>query len=150
MHSYLRAVGFSDISKKDLYRLVDDVIHNYDEKIVVDEDDNHRLFAEMSKSFGYDCGITVCGEYDENDEFQMEYYFPFFRGTGITTREDVMVERRSEKENFSGACDDVRIGVTLIFYLANAGKYLREKYAGNAGSQTSSVTLSAQIGRAHV
>lgn len=143
MHSYLRAVGFSDISKKDLYRLVDDVIHNYDEKIVVDEDDNHRLFAEMSKSFGYDCGITVCGEYDENDEFQMEYYFPFFRGTGITTREDVMVERRSEKENFSGACDDVRIGVTLIFYLANAGKYLKEKYAGNGSSQTASVTLSA-------
>ena len=109
--------------------------------MIVDED-NHRLFAEISKSFGYDCGITVCGEYDENDEFQEEYYFPYFRGTGITTREDVIVERRSEKECFSGACDDVRIGVTLIFYLANAGKYLSEKYKNSIDDKRTTVTLS--------
>lgn len=142
MHSYLRAVGFSDISKKDLSELIKEIVQNYDEKMVVDED-NHRLFAEISKSFGYDCGITVCGEYDEDDEFQEEYYFPYFRGTGITTREDVMVERRSEKECFSGACDDVRIGVTLIFYLANAGQYLTEKYKGALNQGRTTVTLSA-------
>lgn len=142
MHSYLRAVGFSDISKKDLTELIKEIVQTYDEKMVVDEDD-HRLFAEISKSFGYDCGITVCGEYDEDDEFQEEYYFPYFRGTGITTREDVMVERRSEKECFSGACDDVRIGVTLIFYLANAGQYLTEKYKGALNQGRTTVTLSA-------
>lgn len=140
MHSYLRAVGFSDFSKKAMSELVKDIVRNYDEKMVVDED--HHLFAEMSKSFGYDCGITVCGEYDEDDEFQEEYYFPYFRGTGITTREDVMVERRSEKECFSGACDDVRVGVTLIFYLANAGQYLNVKYKGTANRENTTVTLS--------
>ena len=98
MHNYLRAIGFSELkSKKELNEILQQVIHSYDEKTVVDEGDN-RLFAEMSKSFGYDCGIKVCGEYDENDEFQMEYYFPYFHGTGISTSEDVMVERRSEKE----------------------------------------------------
>ncbi|NCC42346.1 MAG: DUF3881 family protein [Clostridia bacterium] len=143
MHNYLRAIGFSKIrGKKDLDEVLQTVIHSYDDKIVVDEGDD-RLFAEMSKSFGYDCGITVCGEYDENDEFQMEYYFPYFRGTGISTREEVMVERRSEKECFSGACDDVRIGVTLIFYLANAGKYLDEKYKGVLSLNRSTLTLSA-------
>ena len=45
------------------------------------------LFAEFSKNYGYDCGITVCGQYDEEDQFHVEYYFPFFRGTGITTQE---------------------------------------------------------------
>ena len=142
MHSYLRAVGFSEISKKDMSEIIKEIVRNYDEKMVVDEDGN-RLFAEMSKSFGYDCGITVCGEYDEDDEFQEEYYFPYFRGTGITTGEDVMVERRSEKESFSGACDDVRIGVTLIFYLANAGQYLTEKYKGALNQGKTTVTLSA-------
>lgn len=141
MHSYLRAVGFSDISKKEMKEIINEIIRDYDEKIIVDED-NHRLFAEISKSFGYDCGITVCGEYDENNEFQQEYYFPYFRGTGITTREDVIVERRSEKECFSGACDDVRIGVTLIFYLANAGKYLSEKYKNSIDDKRTTVTLS--------
>lgn len=142
MHSYLRAVGFSEISKKDMSEIIKEIVRNYDEKMVVDEDGD-RLFAEMSKSFGYDCGITVCGEYDEDDEFQEEYYFPYFRGTGITTGEDVMVERRSEKESFSGACDDVRIGVTLIFYLANAGQYLTEKYKGALNQGKTTVTLSA-------
>lgn len=141
MHSYLRAVGFSKVSKKDMKELVQEVIQNYDEKMVVDED-GERLFGEMSKSFGYDCGITVCGEYDENDQFQEEYYFPYFRGTGITTKEEIMVERRLEKECFSGACDDIRIGVTLIFYLANAGMYLNEAYKGSMGRTRSSVTLS--------
>lgn len=141
MHSYLRAVGFSDISKKEMKEIINEIVRDYDEKIIVDED-NHRLFAEISKSFGYDCGITVCGEYDENNEFQEEYYFPYFRGTGITTREDIIVERRSEKECFSGACDDVRIGVTLIFYLANAGKYLSEKYKNSIDDKRITVTLS--------
>ena len=141
MHSYLRAVGFSDISKKEMKEIINEIVRDYDEKMIVDED-NHRLFAEISKSFGYDCGITVCGEYDENDEFQEEYYFPYFRGTGITTREDIIVERRSEKECFSGACDDVRIGVTLIFYLANAGKYLSEKYKNSIDDKRTTVTLS--------
>jgi len=143
MHSYLRAVGFSELqNRKDLEVILREVIRSYDSKMVVDEG-NNRVFAEISKSFGYDTGITVCGEYDENDEFQMEYYFPYFRGTGISTGEDVIIEQHAEKECFSGACDDVRIGVTLIFYLANAGEYLNRKYKGILGQTRSTLTLSA-------
>ncbi len=143
MHQYLRAVGFSDFkNKKELDVVLREVIRSYDSKMIVDEE-NNRIFAEMSKSFGCDTGITVCGEYDENDEFQMEYYFPYFRGTGISTGEDVIVEQHSEKESFSGACDDVRIGVTLIFYLTNAGEYLNQKYKGVLGQTHTTLTLAA-------
>lgn len=143
MHSYLRAIGFLDLkNRKELDEILQEVVCSYDAKTVVDEGEN-RLFGEMSKSFGYDIGITVCGEYDENNNFQMEYYFPYFYGTGITTQEDVIVEQRSEKECFSGACDDVRIGVTLIFYLSNAGRYLNEKYKGVLGQTRTTLTLSA-------
>ncbi|MBS6194484.1 MAG: DUF3881 family protein [Clostridiales bacterium] len=142
MHSYLRAIGFSEFeNKRKLQAVIEETIRSYDSKIVVEEDGNH-LFAEISKSFGFDTGITVCGEFDENNEFQMEYYFPYFHGTGVTTNEEVVVEQRSEKECFSGACDDVRIGVTLIFYLANAGEYLNGKYKGILGNANTSLTIS--------
>ena len=72
----------------------------------------------------------------------MEYYFPYFAGSGITSQEDVMVEQRSEKVCFSGACDDVRVGVTLIFYLANAGEYLTERTKWIPGEGFSNLTLS--------
>ena len=142
MHSYLRAIGFSEIKKTELNGVLKQAIQDNDSKIVVDENDQ-KLFVEISKEFGLNSGLTVCGEYDENNEFQLEYYFPYFNGTGITTREDVIIERRLEKECFSGACDDVRIGVTLIFYLSNAGEYLQEKYKGmfNSG-QDVTLTLS--------
>lgn len=142
MHSYLHAIGFGEFeSRKEWEKILDEVIHSYDSKQVVDE--GNRLFAEMSKSYGDDIGITVCGEYDENDQFRMEYCFPYFQGTGITTKEEVIVERRAEKECFSGACDDMRIGVTLIFYLSNAAEYLEQKMKGMLEHICTSVTLSA-------
>ena len=127
MHSYLRAVVFSKITKRSSIRqIITDVVENYDDKTIV-KDHPEGVFAEFSKNYGCDCGITVCGQYDENNVFYPDYYFPFFRGTGITTQENVIIERHTEKESFAGACDDLRIGVTLIFYLQNAAEYMKEK-----------------------
>lgn len=141
MHSYLKSIGFSDINgKKELDIILEDVIQNCDEKIVVEE--NGHLFTELSKMYGPDFGITVCGEYDENDEFQMEYYFPYFNGTGITLQEEVFIEKHAGKESFAGACDDMRIGVTIIFYLQNAGEYLTVRGKGNYSNSVHNVTLS--------
>ena len=123
MHSYLRSIGFSELERKELDQILKEVITQYDEKTVIENSEGH-LFVEVSKIFGCDVGITVCGEYDENNEFEMEYYFPFFRGTGITTQENVLIERHVGKESYAGAVDDIRIGVTIIFYLQNAAEYL--------------------------
>lgn len=142
MHSYLRSIGFSKLEKAELKKILDDVVRNYDEKMVVESQPAH-LFAEFSRNYGCDCGITVCGEYDENQNFQMEYYYPFFRGTGITTQEKVVIEQHAEKESFAGACDDVRIGVTLIFYLQQAAAYLNAAYKGMLNPQGHPLTLSA-------
>lgn len=142
MHSYLKSIGFSDISgKRELNEILEDVIKNYDEKIVAEDRKNH-LFAELSKMYGTDFGITVCGEYDEKNEFQMEYYFPYFRGTGVTMQEEVTIEKHAGKESFAGACDDIRVGVTIIFYLQNAGEYLTQRSRGNYTANVYSVTLS--------
>lgn len=142
MHSYLRAVGFSEIKKRrEIEEIIKEVIETYDEKNVV-EDYEDGIFTEFSKNYGCDCGITVCGQYDENNEFHVEYYFPFFRGTGITTDENVVVERHTAQQSFAGACDDLRIGVTLIFYLQNVAEYMLENQKGIAPEGRKTLTIS--------
>ena len=147
MHSYLKAVGFSEIKKRaEMKEILLDVIRNYDEKNVV-SDHPDGTFAEFSKSYGYDCGITVCGQYDEDNRFHVEYYYPFFKGTGITTNEPVTVERHADKESFAGACDDLRIGITLIFYLQNGARYMLEKSKGNVLNKPLTLSGLADEGR---
>mgnify|MGYP001851457702 FL=1 len=147
MHSYLRAVGFSKLKTRDeIKRVIHDVVRNYDEKSVV-EDHPDGVFAEFSKNYGSNFGITVCGQYGEDNRFHVDYYFPFFRGTGVTTQEQVTVERHLDKESYAGACDDLRIGITLIFYLQNAAEFLLEKYKGNMNHQPLTLSGLASEGR---
>ena len=142
MHKYLKAVGFSGLDlKSELDSLLEDVKEHYDRKKIV-ETEEHHLFAEISKEFGYDCGITICGEYDENDNFQMEYYFPYFAGSQITSYEEVVVERHAGKESYAGACDDMRVGISLIFYLLNAGDYMNVRQNGMLRELQTSLSLS--------
>ncbi len=142
MHKYLKAVGFSRITKRSQIReIIQDVIKNYDEKTAV-ENHPEGIFVEFSKNYGCDCGITVCGQYEDDDKFHVNYYFPFFRGTGVTTQEQVSIERHADKESFAGACDDLRIGVTLIFYLQNPAEYMLEHYKGKMLLGNQPLTLS--------
>lgn len=125
MHNYLRSIGFKNlVKKKDLDVLINDIIKNPDNKMIT-EDAEGNVFAELSKEYGEAIGITVCGEYIE-EKFQMDYYYPYFIGSGITTEEKVEVERHSDREAYAGVCDELRIGVTLIFYLQNVIEYLQE------------------------
>lgn len=134
MHSYLRSVGFKNITKKkDLDNIIDDIIKNPDKKMIT-EDVQGNVFAELSKEYGESMGISVRGEYIE-DEFQMDYYYPYFSGSGVTTEEKVEVERRSDREAYAGVCDEVRIGVTLIFYLQNVIEYLQTIRSGVSGNK---------------
>ena len=127
IHSFLSAVGFKGLKKtSDLYDILEDVI-NYPDAQQVEKDQNGNTFVECKKMYGDDFGIAVCGDYTDNNEFHMEYYYPFLIGTGITTDEFIEIERHSEKESYAGICDDMRLGVTLIFYAQNGTEILREQ-----------------------
>lgn len=127
MHSYLRAIGFSETvcSEYDVELLLDDIYRNYDQRKAVKSEDGKRAFVEMSKSFGPEIGIKLCGELDEHG-FHRQYYFPYLNGSGITTSEDLTVERKVSGDSFTGVCDDGRVGVSLIFYLQNPADYCQE------------------------
>lgn len=142
MHSYLRAIGFSDIKDgSDIKEIIHDVFYEYDKRNATREDKS-RAFVEYSKEFGTGMGITVCGSLDR-EGFHQEYYFPYLKGNGITTEEDLVIEKRGESESFCGVCDDMRVGVSLIFYLQNAAEYKKESILGKLLNQKISTTFSA-------
>lgn len=123
MHKFLRSIGFSELKKEGLENLFEQIIKCPTvRKIATDSEGNE--FAEISKEFGEFFGISIRGIYREDDTFEIEYYYPYLCGKMISTREPAEVEKHAEKESYAGICDEVRIGVTLIFYLQNVVDYL--------------------------
>lgn len=124
MHRYLKSIGFSQIHTiREQEQMLSDVLRHYDFKKVV-EDAHGQLFVQISREYAMDMGVTVCGYYDEENLFHMEHHFPYFMGSQVTTCQQLGIERHSATESYVGACEDPRVGTTLIFYLLNAGDYM--------------------------
>lgn len=142
MHSFLRTIGFSNITKKEFDSIIEEIIKK-PEKIRVTKDSEGNEFAELSKDVSTNIGITVRGIYNEDDSFDIEYYYPYFIGTDKTTDEIIDIEKHSEKESYAGICDEPRLGVTLIFYLQNVSDYLSEKVYRNSVMNIKGAELAA-------
>ncbi len=124
MHSYLRAIGFSNVKNRaDLQKIVGIIMENPSEQHIV-ELGNKIRFAEFKKDFMKDVGIGVVGEYDEKGFFYLGHYFPYCKGSYISTKEDVSINKRVDTDAYTGMCDDLRFGVSMIFYLKNIGDFL--------------------------
>ena len=141
MHSYLRAIGFEELqTEQKLKEILSDVFHEYDERTVTREGKN-RAFVEYTKEFGKNMGIKMCGTMD-TEGFHQEYYFPYFRGKNISSREDLIVEKHAARESFAGVCEDMRMGVSIIFYVQNAAKYKKETILNHLLSDKISTSFS--------
>ena len=144
MHRYLRAIGFSNLkSRLQVNNLLAYVIQNADENKYTSTNDMDIMFAEYSMDFAENLGITVRGEFNEENQFVFDYYFPYSRGTQISSYEDISIERHAEKESYAGICDDIKVGVSLIFYLQNVISYLKIKNADRLPIKGTSLILSA-------
>ena len=144
MHQYLKSIGFGDIeSKSQLYKILAQVEKEYTHHQLILEDEQMD-YCEFQKEYGAGIGIALFGDMDILSNFKREYYFPYFLGTGITSYADVAIERRSDREEFVGVCEDSRIAINLIFHVQNTIEYLKElQLSGSNGVKYSSVTLSA-------
>jgi hypothetical protein len=139
----MRAIGFSSLeSHKKLQELLTEVVLKSDRRSITKNQDN-VLIGEFCKDFAKGLGIAVCGEIDEEQRFTYEYYYPYLEGSGITSYEDVSVERHAEKESYAGVCDDMKVGITLIFYLKNKIPYITAQTADKLPIKGTTLTLSA-------
>jgi len=127
VHKFLRAVGFTGFKSKEILQpLINVTIDNSKERVFTTYEDD-ILLAEYSTYFGPAMGVTVCGEMDKEDKFLLHECFPFFRADTISTTERVTVERHAASISYAGICEDERVGITIIFYLANKMPYIVRK-----------------------
>ncbi len=142
LHKFMRAIGFSEYTDRNkLKELLKNVILAADRRAYTINDEDVML-GEFSKGFADNMGITVCGEFDEEDKFTYEYYYPYLRGRGVTSLEDISVERHASKESYAGVCDDIKVGISLIFYLQNRIPYVKAQFCGDLPVSGTSLTLS--------
>lgn len=142
MHKFMRAIGFSEYTDRTkLKELLKNVILTADQRAYTINDEDVML-GEFSKNFADHMGVTVCGEFDEEDKFTYEYYYPYLRGRGVTSTEDISVERHASKESYAGVCDDIKVGISMIFYLQNRIPYIKAHFCGELPIRGTSLTLS--------
>lgn len=129
MHSFLRAVGFSNIpSRKELDKILGLVMtHPTLDKYAFTSDNSHKKTVEKSLDFSERMGITIRGEYDEKGFFHLEHYFPYLTGKKSCCYQEIAVYKRIDTDAYTGMCDDLHFGTSLIFYLQNSIDYLSVK-----------------------
>lgn len=142
MHRYLRAVGFSSIQKREEFEALTEFTsecYQTEETAVTAEGED---FSERKKAFAEQMGLLVRGVYDDNDNYRIESCIPYFTGKAERFYEDMVIERHAEKESYAGVCDDMNLGVSLIFYLQNVTEYLNKKRYGRMDTASATLVLS--------
>lgn len=143
MHKYMRAIGFSSMTdRKKIKELLTEVVMNSDSRAYTLNNEDVML-GEFRKNFASNMGIAVCGEFDDEEKFIYDYYYPYLVGSGVTSYEDVSVERHASKYSYAGVCDDIKVGISLIFYLRNMITYVKAQTTGKLPVRGTSLTLSA-------
>lgn len=129
MHSYTRAVGLGGYCKKaqmqELLRHLDSNIDAKDEYV-----ENDVKYVEIRVSVGDGMGIAFWGTENSRGEFEMDYYFPYAKGNDSNEMEEIFLEEQLDCDCYKGVCDDIRIGVSLIFHVGNSFAYRKRKICG--------------------
>jgi len=141
MHQYMKAIGFNLKNRKQLKEVLKKVENHFTNKTIISYQPGED-FCEYKKEFGARIGVTLSGGLDGEEKFDQDFYFPYFTGGGITTYSEVIIERRIEKEQYVGVCEDPSVGISLIFFLQNGIEFMKEKFLGTPMTSNTSVTFS--------
>ena len=126
MHSYLRSIGFSDITKEKMDAIFYEMMRTPDSLEVALDSENSE-FVEIRYEIARNIGIAMRGTYDDEDNFHMDYYFPYCIGSDFSTNAEVEIIKQSDRECYQGLCDDLRLGVNLVFFLQNMMEFLQKR-----------------------
>ena len=158
MNLYARALGFDNLTSKAEEKFIKTGIkESIKEGFVIRHEKLNRgvIILRLSKS----TGLYIFGRFDKNT-FKYEYYFPFVVGKTVSDNEEMTIERHLDKESYAVICDELKTGVTLIFFLQNVMDYLEYLYSGkdfpvpefnpDIRNEICRQPIKNKIGRAHV
>ncbi|MCR5453353.1 MAG: DUF3881 family protein [Lachnospiraceae bacterium] len=149
MHSFLRSIGFKDINQRQFDDFYQSTKKNPDNIISMIDPEGYQ-FCEYQKEVVPGIGIAFRGIIDEDGQFIKEYYFPYRKAMQISTKEDVELVKESDKESYMGVCDDIRLGVDLVFHIQDMIELLKyedpkTKYINKGGVVLSALALDGMV-----
>ena len=125
IHKFLRAVGFSKYKNNhDVLPLLNMLLQEVGSVVLIQ--DEGVVNGQFSKDFGDGVGVSVYGDFTENDVFHPEYYFPYNNRGMEVSGEVLTVTRFADKNAYCAMCEEPSFGVSLIFYVINGLEYARK------------------------
>ncbi len=124
MHKFLISIGFpDDTPKKPLLKTLQKYLEDkFTSEYVAlgTEGYNGEKWAEIKVYYGDNFGILWTGYFSNDKEFEISHFIPFLDGS-VTLKEEIpSIERKKDDYCFMAVCDDIRIGVSLIFQVQNS------------------------------
>ena len=141
MHKFLKSVGFRTCqTKKEEEELLSMLLNEgvKTERLVIPGD---AVFAEYRCELAPGMGIGLVGEECPDGTFHLEYYFTYLDGDYISSQEECMIQRHTERETYAGMLDEYKVGISLIFYVTNSMEY-RQRKLNEKPKKVKSVMLS--------
>ena len=128
MNRYLSSVGFSYIrDQKQLKELLGSITASPDREMILPGKNDGEYSRLCIRETGSDTGIGVYGTVDSSGAFETEYYYPYIDSHVCSTLAECDIEKQTEKDAWSGVCDDYHLGMNLIFSLLNFMEYRRRE-----------------------
>ena len=149
MHKYLRAIGFQGITNEQLDRLYFAALKNPD-RISRSQDGEGNLYSEYRIAVSKGVGIAFRGRQGTEESFRLEYYFPYIIGSVLSTKEKFEVVKSSDREGYHGMCDELNLGVELIFFLQDMVPHATELQINNPDNKSKGIRLAALAANATV
>ncbi len=141
MHSYLRAIGFSEIHTKAEERMLLRQMELAPYQGGSHGREHEYTYAEKRCEIGDGMGVILHGYRQvEDDTFVREFYYPYMEGTSVTQMEGGYVRRHTDKESYAVLCEEYNMGSALIFFLTNGLEY-RERLDENRSVKMQSFSL---------
>lgn len=143
MHNHLTAIGFPKLMTLKEHRSLIKDIQNDAKMYKTLTIEPGLNFCELRQEYSKSTGMSVYGEIeDDQGVFEKEYCMPYFRGSGITSYADVLLEKWPDRNAFLGICEDAKVEVSLIFHVQNVFDFIIGEWADQIPKTNTSVTLS--------
>ena len=124
MNAFLRAIGFSKYTtKKDTAMLKSSAAVFPEYMDYVHCDDASKVY-EFNHHYAKNVGIKFYGTDDMDGEYDIDCLIPYVEGNHPIIPTDLCIEKKYSGFSFIASCEDIRVGVAIIFHLQNPIDYV--------------------------